>query len=844
MKKIRSRCLAMGSLIITAMLAGTPLTAYAAPEVVAWGSGQGYTDAPSGLSNVVAISVGWLHSLALTSEGRVVAWGDNSGGQTHVPTRLSNAVGIAAGGIHSLALTTGGRVLAWGDNSNGQTNVPSELSNVVAIAAGQHHSLALTAGGRVMAWGENTSGQTNVPSGLSNLVAVAAGRSHSLALTADGRVVAWGYNFFGQSEVPSGLSNVVGIAAGADHSLALTAEGRLVAWGDNSSGHTYVPSGLSNVVEIATGDDHSLALTAEGRVMGWGGLRIPGQPDMPDGLSNVVGIAAGGARSLALIGLSPGLAAPAWVGPRLLVGTADRPFHHRVIAKNGVDTYGAAGLPPGLAIDPATGLITGLPTQAGTYALVLSATNRVGSCAWTVTILVNHPAVPRIVSRGVVPARLDSEFSYAVVAYNAPEWYGASGLPAGWVIDAQTGVISGGPVAPGDFVVSLVASNRYGLDAGLLTIRVSPVVAWGNETALPSGLSNVVAIAAGGSHSLALTDEGGVVGWGVYNAYPYSAGSTVTVPDGLSNVVAIAAGGSHSLALTDEGRVWAWGYNYFGQTNVPNGLSHVVAIAAGKFHSLALTDEGRVVGWGARPPGATDYYCVGQATVPNGLNHVVAIAAGGFYSLALTDEGRVVQWPGQTNVPNGLSHVVAIAAGAVHSLALTTEGRVVAWGGLLTPTDPPGGLSNVVAIAAAGSMVSGMGYSQVRRSLALTAEGVVVGWGDISGQGLQSLPFQYPLDPVPNGMTNMVAMAAGESQTLALLRQPTVPTPRLELSRVNSGLKLQARGAPGISCQLLRASGLPGPWLPAEPVTFTNQLQLLEPLDNSTPAQFFRLLRK
>ena len=59
-----------------------------------------------------------------------------------------------------------------------------------------------------------------------------------------------------------------------------------------------------------------------------------------------------------------------------------------------------------------------------------------------------------------------------------------------------------------------------------------------------------------------------------------------------------------------------------------------------------------------------------------------------------------------------------------------------------------------------------------------------------------------------------------------------------------SGLELQAHGAPGISCQLLRASRLPGPWLPTEPVTFTNNVQLLRAPDTSEPAQFFRLLRK
>jgi hypothetical protein len=101
---------------------------------------------------------------------------------------------------------------------------------------------------------------------------------------------------------------------------------------------------------------------------------------------------------------------------------------------------------------------------------------------------------------------------------------------------------------------------------------------------MPVGLSNVMAIAGGTFHSLALKSNGTVVAWG---AVGWDYGQT-NVPAGLSNVVAIAGGSSHSLALKSDGTIVAWGNNGFGQMNIPAGLSNVVAIGGGFYHTVAL----------------------------------------------------------------------------------------------------------------------------------------------------------------------------------------------------------------------------------------------------------------
>src|SRR5262249_39487308 len=97
---------------------------------------------PPGLSNVVAIAAGYYHSVAVKSDGTVVAWGDNSQSQCSTPVGLA-AVAVAGGGAHSVALRSNGAVIAWGANSNGQCNLSPTVTNAVSIAAGGYHTLVL-----------------------------------------------------------------------------------------------------------------------------------------------------------------------------------------------------------------------------------------------------------------------------------------------------------------------------------------------------------------------------------------------------------------------------------------------------------------------------------------------------------------------------------------------------------------------------------------------------------------------------------------------------------------------------------------------------------------------------
>ena len=648
-------------------------------RVVAWGDNRyGQTNMPVGLSNVVAVAGGWYHSLALKSDGTVAGWGYNGNGQTNVPVGLSNVVAVAAGGNHSLALKSDGTVNSWGYNNYGQTSVPVDLTNAVAVAGGENHSLALMSDGTVAAWGDISSGQTIVPVGLSNVVAVAAGGSHSLALKSDGTVVAWGATNNGQTKVPVGLRNVVAVAAGGFHSLALQSNGTVAAWGSTNNGQTKVPVGLSNVVAVAAGVSNSLALKSDGTVVAWG-ANGSGQTNVPVGLSNVVAVAEGWYHSLALVANNTAPVATSSTisgvpntdliirlsgtdadGDSLYYKIGDKP------SAGSLYQYSATGRGDVIltsytqVTDPEGRVIFAPDTNAygaNNYATFQFVANDglTDSAVATITINIVGTA-PDVMS---LPSALVTGTSAMLLGMVNPnnlptdawfEWgtnsaYGNSNAPVG--VGSGTTVVS-----LANLITNLVqyqschfrlaASNSVGVAHGWDQVFAvgKKVVAWGDnssgQTNVSVGLSNVVAVAAGVSNSLALKSDGTVAAWGD-NSY----GQT-NIPVGLRNVMAVAGGGNHSLALKSDGTVVAWGYNGSGQTNVPNALNNVVVVAVGGNHSLALKSDGTVVAWGDNS--------YGQTNVPVGLSNVVAVAGGG---ITVWRSGATGRWSLGETIPMG-----------------------------------------------------------------------------------------------------------------------------------------------------------------------------------------------
>ncbi|MBI0136229.1 MULTISPECIES: InlB B-repeat-containing protein [Bifidobacterium] len=333
----------------------------------------------------VSASTNGSFSLAVGSDGNAYAWGANGYGQlgngmssysgqsTPVMVRKPDRktypdlpadftyLQASAGYVHSLALGSDGNVYAWGYNDYGQLgngttgsyqttpvmvrtpdrktypDLPADFT-YLQVSAGYQHSLAVGSDGNVYAWGNNSSGQLgngttsyssqntpvrvktpdrktypDLPADFTYLQ-VSSGDYHSLALGSDGNVYAWGSNGYGQlgdgttssqntpvrvktpdrktyPDLPADFTYLQ-VSAGYQHSLALGSDGNAWAWGNNGDGRLgdgtsssrYTPVRVKTpdrktypdlpadftYLQVSAGSDHSLAVGSDGNAWAWG----------------------------------------------------------------------------------------------------------------------------------------------------------------------------------------------------------------------------------------------------------------------------------------------------------------------------------------------------------------------------------------------------------------------------------------------------------------------------------------------------------------------------------------------------------------------------------------------
>lgn len=237
--------------------------------------------------------------------------------------------------------------------------------------------------------------------------------------------------------------------------------------------------------------------------------------------------------------------------------------------------------------------------------------------------------------------------------------------------------------------------NEYGqLGDGSMNNSDDPVQVKG-----PNGegfLTDVKSIGAGDRYSLVLMNDGTVWTWGENGTRHRGIGNDsadrllfpVQVKSVyFSEVIAIVAGGNHSLALNANGTVVAWGSNSSGQLGIgcstcgiqvhpvlTKNINNVKSIAAGRSHSIALKNDGTVWGWGRTQlwelaeSGQTQS---GERLLPVQiieLSNIRAISSKYHYNLAINNEGNVLEWGEEDRLRapkmvTGISNASLISAG-------------------------------------------------------------------------------------------------------------------------------------------------------------------------------------
>jgi len=301
-----------------------------------------------------------------------------------------------------------------------------------------------------------------------------------------------------------------------------------------------------------------------------------------------------------------------------------------------------------------------------------------------------------------------------------------------WILCHAPGTTSSVRAANGDTQTFSFGWNGNG-QTGVNSVGGSTLIATPIDTASFAGKS-ITQVAAGEAHSLLLAEDGSVFSLGANasgrTGLGTAAGETrIATPIDVSNlagkpITQVAAGGTHSLLLANDGSVFSFGSNFSGQTGLGTSVGDsliptpvntqnlagksIVQIAAGLSHSLLLADDGSVFsfGWNASGQaglGTTSF----SVLVPTPIDtqnlagkKIVQVAAGTFHSVLFADDGSVFSFGSNSFAQNEIGpgnsgalvatpintdnmdgkKIIQIAAGSNHNLLLADDGSVFGFG--------------------------------------------------------------------------------------------------------------------------------------------------------------------
>lgn len=536
-----------------------------------------------------------------------------------------------------------------------------------------------------------------------------------------------------------------GVSGGGSHTVALRSDGTVFAWGRNAGreladGTTTMrlqpvaTGGVTGATAISVGEGFTLARLHDGRIVGWGanGFSQLGDgtttnprpwPVAATGITSAVAVDAGADHALAV----------------LANGTA---------VGWGRNNAGQIG----------DGSTTGRPSPT------------------TVTGLTNAVAV----SAG-------SSFSLAVTADGTAWSWGGNGngqLGTGNTTARSTpgtvpGLTNVRAVAAGTFTSYFLMADGTVRSAGSNAGGAGAGGALGNGTSggqsttpvTVSGLTNVVQIAAGSAHGLALKSDRTVWAWGNGGTGQIGNGATsdVTTPvqvAGLPAIVAIGAGATHSLALGLDGSVWAWGANSQGQLGDGSQTTRLVPVQ--------VTMPG--TGWTLPPPTLTSL----TPTAGPGATSVTLTGT----DFGVAQSTSTVSFNGTAATPTAWSPTsitTAVPAGASSGPVTVTVGGRTSSALSFTVASPPTltALSPTAGPVGASVTITGTNFGASQGASTISFNGAVASPSAWSSTSIVA--------PVPAGAGSGPVTVTVDGQTSNGLTFTVIPTPTLTALSPTSG---------------------------------------------------------
>ncbi|PKL30786.1 hypothetical protein CVV43_05370, partial [Candidatus Saccharibacteria bacterium HGW-Saccharibacteria-1] len=633
---------------------------------------------------IKSVSAQGYHTVALGTDGQIYSWGYNAYGElgnntntnSSVPVVIyssgvlsgDNIISISTGNYHTLALGESGRVYSWGRNNSGQLGDNTLINNLIPvevyrsgvldgkkitkISSGSNHSLALDSNGELYSWGLNTYGQLGDSTVTTRQIPVKVDQSGVLS----GKIVN-------------------SMSAGGNYSVATSYSGTVYTWGANNYGqlakgdtaNTNIP-GVISAIPIP----FSLAVD---------GIITPIYERTKNSLSFITPAHAPGKVGLSLTSSQV---------DGLEISDAftylDAPQINSVSPSSGYNIGGDTIIISGSNFRNSATVRFGY-LKASNVQVIDSSTISVTSPATTQIGIVDV----EVTNDDGQSATLSDGFNYnksaPVIGSIAPGFGPALGgtnvvlAGSGFTYYLQFKSVQSGAThscgLTGQSKIYCWGSNTYGqLGDGTNNGANSPRLI--KMDGVLAG-KKIIAISVNGNSSYALDSEGKIYSWG-YNASGQLGNNSTTnstipvqVADSgvLSGIVvkSISAGDGFVLALGSDNKIYSWGLNSYGQlgdNSTANRLApvqvyssgiilnkNITEISAGGTHSLALDYDGKVYSWGRN-----NYGQIGDNTSTNKLVPTAVDATSAIYNKTIT----------------------SIAAGYSHNLIIDEKGSLYSWG--------------------------------------------------------------------------------------------------------------------------------------------------------------------